>query len=100
MMARSKSPPPNRIVLLITVPPNEIIPMSAVPSPISITIDPRASKIGKPEPIAAATGRSIRKTSRAPAWITASIMARCSTSVMPQGTPTSTRDLRNELDTL
>ncbi len=61
------SEPPKRMVLLSTIPPNETMPISTVPPPISMTIDPRASKIGAPQPIAAATGRSIRNTSRAPA---------------------------------
>ena len=48
-----------------------------------------------PAPIAAATGSSIRYTFLAPAWIPASITARSSTSVMPEGTQMITRGLKS-----
>jgi hypothetical protein len=60
--------------------------MSVVPPPISTIIEPRASAIGSPAPIAAATGSSIRNTRRAPAESPASCTARRSTGVALAGT--------------
>ena len=40
-------------------PPNDITAISVVPPPISTTIEPVASEIGRPAPIAAAIGSSI-----------------------------------------
>ena len=42
-----------------TTPPKDITAISVVPPPISTTIDPVASEIGNPAPIAAAMGSSI-----------------------------------------
>ena len=42
------------------MPPNDKIAISVVPPPISKTIDPTASVIGRPAPNAAATGSSIK----------------------------------------
>ncbi len=47
--------------------------------------------IGSLAPTAAAIGSSIKKTSRAPAFLAASRAARISTLVIPQGTPIRTR---------
>ena len=44
----------------LTTPPNDSTATSDVPPPISTTIDPVGSATGKPAPIAAATGSSIR----------------------------------------
>src|SRR5580698_7486913 len=44
---------------------------------------------------AEANGRSIKYTSRAPAWVAESFTARFSTSVMPEGTATTTRGAIN-----
>ena len=49
------------------MPPKEITPTSVVPPPMSTTIEPEASDTGKPAPIAAAMGSSIKYTSEAPA---------------------------------
>ena len=42
------------------MPPRDITPTSVVPPPMSTTIEPEASETGKPAPIAAAIGSSIR----------------------------------------
>jgi hypothetical protein len=47
---------------------------------------PNGSVTGRPAPIAAAIGSSIRKTRRAPALLAASRIARRSTVVEPEGT--------------
>ena len=46
------------------MPPSEITPTSVVPPPMSTTIEPVASATGRPAPIAAAIGSSIRYTWR------------------------------------
>ena len=76
-----------------TTPFNERIAISVVPPPISTTIEPTASSTGKPAPIAAAIGSSIKNTSRAPALKADSLIARFSTSVAVQGTQIRTRGL-------
>ena len=43
-----------------TIPPSASTATSVVPPPMSMTIDPAASITGRPEPIAAAIGSSIR----------------------------------------
>ncbi|SPW33691.1 Uncharacterised protein [Edwardsiella tarda] len=93
MIASSKRSPPMRTEEEYTTPFREITATSVVPPPISTTIEPVASETGKPAPIAAAIGSSIRKTSRAPAPCADSRMARRSTWVAPTGTHTSTRGL-------
>src|SRR3546814_16879082 len=60
---------------------------SVVPPPMSTTIAPMGSVTGKPAPIAAAIGSSIRYTRDAPALDAASRIARRSTVVDPEGTP-------------
>ncbi len=81
------------------MPLSAITATSVVPPPMSTTIEPRASVTGMPAPIAAAMGSSIRDTSRAPASIAESRIARFSTWVEPAGTQISTRGLgrRNRL---
>ena len=74
-----------------TIPPRLITATSVVPPPISTISDPDGSETGRPAPIAAAIGSSIRRAQRAPALIVASRTARFSTSVTPDGMPTSTR---------
>jgi hypothetical protein len=49
--------------------------------------------MGRPAPIAAAMGSSIRYTSRAPALSALSLTARFSTSVIPKGTQMTIRGL-------
>ena len=57
-----------------------------MPPPISTTIDPVASEIGSPAPIAAAIGSSINWTFLAPAANAESWIAFLSTGVEPVGT--------------
>ena len=56
----SNSSPATGIDLLITIPPIEITATSVVPPPISTTMFPLASVTSIPEPIAAASGSSIK----------------------------------------
>ena len=75
------------------MPPSEMTPTSVVPPPMSTTIEPEASDTGRPAPMAAAIGSSIRYTSVAPAPSADSRMARRSTWVEPQGTQMMMRGL-------
>ena len=75
------------------MPPRLMTPTSVVPPPMSTTMEPDASDTGKPAPIAAAMGSSIRYTSEAPAPKALSRMARRSTWVEPQGTQMMMRGL-------
>ncbi len=68
------------------MPASEMTATSVVPPPMSTTMLPLGSVIGRPAPIAAAIGSSMRKTSRAPALSALSLTARFSTSVIPKGT--------------
>ncbi len=77
------------------MPPRLITPTSVVPPPMSTTIEPEASLTGRPAPMAAAMGSSIRYTSEAPAPSADSRIARRSTWVEPQGTQMMMRGLRN-----
>ncbi len=60
MIASSISSPPTRIDCETTIPPSEITATSEVPPPMSTTIEPVGSPTGRPAPIAAAIGSSIR----------------------------------------
>ena len=73
------------------MPPSEITATSLVPPPMSTIIEPVGSPTGRPAPIAAAIGSSIRYACRAPADRQASSTARFSTPVTPEGTQTTTR---------
>jgi hypothetical protein len=75
------------------MPPSEMTPTSVVPPPMSTTMEPDASDTGRPAPMAAAMGSSIRYTSEAPAPKADSRMARRSTWVEPQGTQMMMRGL-------
>ena len=75
------------------MPPSEMTPTSVVPPPMSTTIEPVASATGRPAPIAAAIGSSIRYTCDAPAPSADSRIARRSTWVEPQGTQMMMRGL-------
>ena len=88
MIASSILSPPTRTEREYTMPPNEITATSVVPPPISTTMLPEGSVTGKPAPIAAAIGSSIRNTFRAPALSALSWIARRSTAVEPDGTHT------------
>ena len=70
----------------LTTPPNDKTATSDVPPPISTTIDPVGSATGRPAPIAAATGSSIKYTFLAPAASADSLIALLSTFVAPEGT--------------
>src|SRR5467141_2175374 len=70
------------------MPPKESTATSVVPPPTSTTIEPVGSVTGRPAPIAAAIGSSIRKTRLAPALSADSWIARRSTAVEPDGTQT------------
>ena len=66
-IALSMSLPPMRREPEDTMPPKEINADSDAPAPKTVTADPTGSCTGRPRPIAAAMGASIRLTSRAPA---------------------------------
>ena len=67
------------------MPPSEITATSVVPPPMSTIMFPVGSATGRPAPIAAAIGSSIRYAWRAPAESVASSTARFSTPVTPDG---------------
>ena len=67
VIASSCSSPPTRIDSETTIPPSEITATSLVPPPTSRTMLPVGSPTGRPAPIAAAIGSSIRYAWRAPA---------------------------------
>src|SRR6266536_1628416 len=96
-MATSMSDPPIGTALPLTKAPRASMAMPEVPPPTSTTMLPTGSWMGKPAPMAAASGSSTRDTDRAPAAIAASATALRSTSVRSGGTHTSTRG-RGNLD--
>ena len=59
-IASSISSPPTRIDSETTIPPSEITATSLVPPPMSRIMLPVGSATGRPQPIAAAIGSSIR----------------------------------------
>ena len=73
------------------MPPRLMTATSVVPPPMSTMRLPDGSLTGRPAPIAAAIGSSIRRAQRAPALRAASRTARFSTSVTPDGMPSSIR---------
>ena len=91
MIASSISSPPTRTDWATTMPPREMTATSVVPPPMSTTMLPVGSATGRPAPIAAAMGSSMRYAWRAPADRVASSTARFSTPVTPEGTHTTTR---------
>ena len=90
-IASSSSSPPMRIDWLVTMPPKEMTATSVVPPPMSTTMFPVGSCTGRPAPMAAAIGSSMMYALRAPAYSAASMTARCSTPVMPDGTQMTIR---------
>ena len=100
MIESLNSSPATRTDSLITVPCKLSTATSVVPPPMSIIILPVGSATGKPAPMAAATGSSIRYTSLAPAWDAASITARRSTPVTPLGMPMTMRGETRALPSL
>ena len=95
MIASSISSPPTRSDCETTIPPRLITATSVVPPPMSTIMFPVGSATGRPAPIAAAIGSSIRYAWRAPAESVASSTARFSTPVTPEGTQTTTRGCAN-----
>ena len=73
------------------MPPREMTATSLVPPPMSTIMLPVGSATGKPAPMAAAIGSSMRVAQRAPAEYVASSTARFSTPVTPEGTQITTR---------
>ena len=82
-IASSILSPATRTDWLLTIPPREMTATSVVPPPMSTIMLPDGSVMGSPAPIAAASGSSMRYTSRAPALCADSRTARRSTSVQP-----------------
>ena len=60
MMASSIFAPPTWTLWATTMPPRETMATSVVPPPMSTTMLPTGSYTGRPEPMAAAKGFSIR----------------------------------------
>ena len=73
------------------MPPRLMTATSVVPPPMSTMRLPLGSLMGRPAPMAAAMGSSMRRAQRAPALRAASRTARRSTSVTPDGMPSSMR---------
>ena len=73
------------------MPPSEMTATSVVPPPMSTIMFPVGSRTGRPAPIAAAIGSSIRYAWRAPAERVGLLDRRFSTPVTPDGTQTTTR---------
>ncbi len=92
-IASSILSPAVRSLMQTTMPPNEMTATSLVPPPMSMIIEPAGSVTGRPAPMAAAIGSSMRNVLLEPAWSADSMTARFSTSVMPEGTLTTTRTL-------
>ena len=69
-----------------TIPESEMTAISVVPPPTSQIALPLGSAMGRPAPMAAASGSSMSQACRAPAEIAASVTARRSTEVTPDGT--------------
>src|SRR3972149_2566710 len=90
-MSWSISSPPMRMLRETTMPPRLMTATSVVPPPMSTMSEPEGSPTGRPAPMAAAMGSSISRAQRAPALRAASRTARFSTSVTPDGMPSSMR---------
>ncbi len=99
-MALSISSPPTRIDVSQTIPESAITAISVVPPPMSITMLPVGVSTGSPTPMAAAMGSATMYTSFAPAAWALERTARRSSSVIPDGTPTTMVGLsfRNRLE--
>ncbi len=91
MISFSNSSPALRTLRLATMEPIEMTATSAVPPPISTTMQPVGSATGRPAPIAAAIGSSTMATCLAPALKATSRTARRSTAVTPLGMQMTTR---------
>ena len=97
MIASSNALPAVLIEREMAMPLKDSTPMSVVPPPMSTIKVPCGSSILTPAPIAAATGSSIRQIFRTPAELMAFTTARFSTSVIKQGTLTTTRGIKTLL---
>ena len=93
-MLSSKRLPPTRRESLTTIPPRAITAISLVPPPMSMIMFPLGPLIGTLAPMAAASGSSMRYASLAPAFSAASLTARFSTDVTPEGTLIITSGLK------
>ena len=91
--ASSSSLPPTRIDSSTTIPLRAITAISVVPPPMSTIMLPTGSATESPIPMAAAIGSSINMTCLAPAFWAASLTARRSTSVIPEGTQITIRPI-------
>ena len=80
------------------MPPRLMTAVSLVPPPMSMTMLPIGSSMGRSAPIAAAIGCSISCASAAPARRAASVTARRSTSVIADGTQMTTFGPREPAD--
>ena len=92
MIALSSSSPATRIDCAVTMPPSEMTATSVVPPPMSTTMLPVASWTGQPG--ADRGGHRLLDDvhlARARPACDASMTARRSTPVMPEGTQTTTR---------
>ena len=89
-MWASRSNEPVRTASNATTPPSDNNADSDVPPPMSTTMFPTGSLIGRSAPIAAANGCSINWASAAPERRAASVTARRSTAVIADGTQMST----------
>ena len=89
-IAWSSSSPAVRIEASQTMPESAITAMSVVPPPMSTIMLPVGLSTGSPAPIAAAIGSDTMKRRLTPAASVESRTARRSTSVMLEGTHTST----------
>ena len=92
-IAVSISNEPTRTASRATTPPIEISAVSVVPPPTSTMRFPMGSLIGRPDPIAAASGCSMSRASAAPALRAASVTALRSTAVIADGTQITTLGL-------
>ena len=95
IIASSKVLLPIRSDSLMTIPLRLSTATSVVPPPISTTMEPLELATSRPAPIAAASGSSITTVLRAPACIAASMTARFSTFVAPEGTQIIIRGLKS-----
>ena len=84
-MDESNSSPATLTERDVTMPPSDITATSDVPPPMSTIMEPVGSATGRPAPIAAAIGSSMMFTRFAFAFSAASLTARLSTAVTPDG---------------
>ncbi len=88
-MSLVKTSPATFILSWTTIPPREMTAISVVPPPMSTTIFPLGASTSSPIPRADAIGSKIKYTSLPPACSDESRTALISTSVLPDGIPTT-----------